>query len=270
MRQRAPIARPLESREFSDRLLAEVAAGGWRPRAWARFWARSCARSGEQIRRHPRTAAEITAAHLALALAGVGRRWVAVSWLLTITHLGLLGDGDRGLGLPSLLSLARANLPAIPQMGRALPWLAMASDVLDGLLARRMGQSALRAYLDAVADIAFWSWFAERHERNRWLRAAGLALWAGPVASVTVDAFARGRTQDYPRPLAVTPPERGPAAADRDPGSVPSPVTNVTVRPAGFGLASSSPGGTRAILEGRWRSPPYPGARATPTTSSMS
>jgi hypothetical protein len=210
------------SRQRTDELLAGLRAGGWRPRAWARFLARSACLSCEAAAARPRAAAEVTALHAVLfGLTRVarparasgsrqqagrcrGRAWVTVSWLLAITHLGLLGE-RRSLGLANVLTLARACLPALGP-GRWSAAAAVASDLLDGRLARGRGEvTAFGAYADSLADTAFWTWFAARYEPSRVLRAAVLATWAAPAAAVTGASLARGRMAEAPRPAVIRP-----------------------------------------------------------------
>lgn len=199
MRQRPPIERPADSRLFTDQALADLHAARWSPDAWARFLGRCCARSWEQVRVHPRAAIEISALHLALL--PIARRSPVTlfgSWLIAITHLGLLGPEDGSIGAANVLSLLRANLPVTA----AAPVLAMASDVADGWLARRGCVSAFGGYADALADVTFWTRFASRRG-SRLLAGLALAGWAAPAAAITVAYFARGGTVDYPRPLWV-------------------------------------------------------------------
>jgi phosphatidylglycerophosphate synthase len=196
------------SRAATDELLAGLRAGRWRPPAWARFAALSAGRSVQQARTHPRALAELTALHAVFAvLAGrPGRRWTAVSWLLAVSHLGML-EARPSLGLPSAVTMLRANLPAIwrgPQ--RWLPAVALASDLADGRLARRTGgETPFGAQADALADAAFWTWFVIHHEPSRRVRTAALAAWAAPVAMVTAGSIQRGRMLDAPRPVMLRP-----------------------------------------------------------------
>jgi hypothetical protein len=196
------------SRAATDELLAGLRAGGWRPSAWARFVACSARRSVQQARRHPRALAELTALHAVFAvLAGrPGRRWTAVSWALAVSHLGML-EAYPSLGLPSTVTLLRANLPVIwPGPERWLPAVAVASDLADGRLARRTGgETPFGAQADALADAAFWTWFVLRHEPSRPVRAAALVSWAGPVAAVTAVSIQRGRMLNAPRPVILRP-----------------------------------------------------------------
>ncbi|WSR04258.1 CDP-alcohol phosphatidyltransferase family protein [Streptomyces sp. NBC_01210] len=98
---------------------------------------------------------------LLLALAAgtrPGRRWVASSQALAVTHLGLLERREQ-LTAADTLTLIRANLPALP--GRASRWsgpLAIVLDLADGRLARRQGAvSPFGDYADTLADAAYWT-----------------------------------------------------------------------------------------------------------------
>jgi uncharacterized protein (DUF427 family) len=196
------------SRAATDELLAGLRAGRWKPSAWARFMALSARRSAGQAREHPRALAQLTVLHAVFArLAGRrGHRWTAVSWMLAISHLGML-EGRPSLGLPSAVTLLRGNLPAIwPGAGRWLPAVALATDLADGRIARRLrAETPFGAQADSLADAAFWTWFVLRHEPSRPVQAAALVAWAAPVAVVTAVSFRRGRMLDAPRPVMVRP-----------------------------------------------------------------
>lgn len=203
----------LSSRAASNALLGGLRAGRWRARAWARFTARAAHRSAHQVRTYPRAVMEVTALHAVFGwLAGPpGRRWVAVSWALAITNLGLL-DAQASVGVAGALTLARANLPALaPRAGadprpRWLAALAIASDLAEGRLARRGdAASAFGCYADSLADAAFWIWFAARHEPSRWVQAASGLVWAAPIVAMTTASIARGRISDPPRPPSLRP-----------------------------------------------------------------
>lgn len=198
---RNPIARSTESRRFVDDLLHDLAAGSFGPSAWAGFLARSLVRSAAQARVRPVAAAELTAIHLLAAAAG-RRRWVVVSWLLCITHLGLLGEHST-LGWPNRLTLLRSLLPALAPNSRRTALAALSTDFADGVLARRGVESAFGAFADPLADGVFWSWYALRWERSRWLRWAPLTVFAPVLGAIAVAYFARARTIDYPRPMAA-------------------------------------------------------------------
>ncbi|HKW71207.1 MAG TPA: CDP-alcohol phosphatidyltransferase family protein [Candidatus Dormibacteraeota bacterium] len=198
---RPQIARSDESRKFVDDLLGDLSARRFRPGAWVLFFGRSMVRSVDQARARPVAAAELTAYHL-LAWRFGGRRWTLVSWLLTITHLGLLGE-SRTMGWPNRLTVLRGLLPSF---ARPSPWTAvaaLASDFTDGRLARRAGETAFGAFADPIADGVFWSWYALRRERNRWLRWAPLAIFAVSTAAIAGAYFVSGRAIDYPRPIAL-------------------------------------------------------------------
>jgi len=185
---------------FVDDVLAELASRRFGLSAWMRFLFRSLARSAAQARIRRVAAAEVTAIHLAGAAGSM--RWAFASWLLCITHLGLLGD-RRTLGWPDRLTLVRALLPALAPDSRWTAPLALATDFLDGRLARRGGGSAFGEFADPIADGVFWSWYALRWEVSPWLRWFPITLFGGSVAVVSVAYFARGRTVDYPRPMSV-------------------------------------------------------------------
>jgi hypothetical protein len=196
------------SRAATDALLHDLAAGGWRPAAWARFLVAATGRSVDQARLHPRALAEVTVLH-GLLLAVVpppGRRWVSTSWLLSSTHLGLL-EARSHLGPADLLTLTRGNLPAV--VSARHPWLAslaLATDFVDGRLARRTGTTTpFGAYADVFADAAFWIWFTTDPENRRGLRATAVLTWLLPVGAVTAVSIGRGRMVDAPRPRWVRP-----------------------------------------------------------------
>ena len=196
------------SRAATDDLLHHLAAGGWRPAAWAHFLAAATRRSVDQARLHPRALAEVSALHgLLLAVAPPsGRRWVSTSWLLASTHLGLREDRSH-LGPADFLTLARGNFPAV--VSARHPWLAslaLATDFVDGRLARRTGTTTpFGAYADVFADAAFWIWFTTDPENRRGLRATAVLTWLLPAGAVTAVSIGRGRMVDAPRPRWVRP-----------------------------------------------------------------
>ena len=174
---------------------------GWSPRGWTRFLAATLRQSTADALLQKRAFAEVSIAHLILGVA-VRKPRPVVSWLLAATHLGLLGDAPRGLGWPNRVSLLRANLPALLPDAPAVGILALASDYLDGRLTRALpDQTAFGAYCDALADVAFWAWFAARREPNTMLRLMALLASLAPPLAVTAAYFIRGRSLDYPRPL---------------------------------------------------------------------
>lgn len=195
-----------DSRRRGEELLAGLREGRWRPSAWGRFLGRSAALSCRAAADRPRAAAEVTALHAAVLVLGprCGRAWAAASWLLAITHLGLLGP--RGsLGPANAVTLARANLPALAG-GRWTGVAALAADVLDGQLARGRGEETMfGGYADSVADAAFWTWFAARHEPSRGVRAAAFAAWTTPVLAGVALTLARGAVTVPPRHIFLRP-----------------------------------------------------------------
>ena len=198
---RDPILRTLESRRFVDDILGRLAAGNFGLSAWASFFARSVVRSAAQVRVRPIAAGEVTALHL-LASARGNWLWTSVSWLLCITHLGLLGD-RLTLGWPNRLTLLRGLLPALAPASRWISLAALATDLADGRLARRGAESAFGAFADPIADGVFWSWYALRWERNRWLRWLPLTAFTAAMAAISAGYFGLARTIDYPRLMAL-------------------------------------------------------------------
>ena len=190
------------TREASDRLLAVLRDGGYRPEAWSRFVLLATRRSVVQARRHPLAFWQATAIHAAAALLSTrrGRVWVLTSWVMAVTHLGMLED-RRGLGLANQLTLARGVLPSLaPRLGRALPILALATDFADGRIARGTGWvTPFGTQADFLADTAFWSWFIAKYEPSRVVKVATAAAWAAPVVGVFGASIARGRVLDLPR-----------------------------------------------------------------------
>ncbi|MBN0043006.1 CDP-alcohol phosphatidyltransferase family protein [Streptomyces actuosus] len=199
-----------DSRAATNALLAEVRGGTFRPAAVGRFLGLAVRRSLHQAVRRPRALAELTVLHGALYTPASGRRpgrrWVAVSWALAVLHLGLLEHRTR-LTLPDALTLVRANLPALPVGDhRACGVVAIGLDVADGRLARHQGtETPFGAYADTFADAAFWMWLTLRHEPDRAVRAAAVAVWALPVVAVTGLALCRGAVPERPRPVLLRP-----------------------------------------------------------------
>jgi phosphatidylglycerophosphate synthase len=183
-------------------LLDGLRRAGWTPRAWAEFLTLAAGRSLVQARLRPRALVEATALHLAIAVLADrrGRLWAAASWAMTASHLGLLEE-RKGLGLPNLITLLRANLPALDHtVGRVLPALALASDLLDGKLARATANETLFGkHADFLADTAFWTWFTVRHEASGRAQALTFLAWAAPVAILAAASFSQGRLVEIPR-----------------------------------------------------------------------
>ena len=198
---RDPILRTLESRQFVDDILGRLAASNFGLSAWAGFFARSIVRSAAQARARPIAAGEVTAIHLVASVRG-NWRWTSIGWLLCVTHLGLLGDRST-LGWPNRLTLLRGLLPALAPASRWISLAALATDFADGRLARSGEQSAFGAFADPIADGVFWSWYALRWERNRWLRWLPLTAFTATMAAISAGYFGLARTIDYPRPISL-------------------------------------------------------------------
>ncbi|MFE0704174.1 CDP-alcohol phosphatidyltransferase family protein [Streptomyces sp. NPDC058872] len=199
-----------DSRAATNALLAGLHEDGFSPAAVVLFLVRAARRSLLQAARRPRALAELTVLHGALCARGAGRRpgprWVATSWALSASHLGLL-EHRRRLAAADVLTLLRANLPALPGGDRRLAGVvAIVLDLADGRLARRHGTtSPFGDYADAFADAAFWTWHAWRHETGRTPRAAAVAAWGLPVVAVTATALHRDRMPERPRPALLRP-----------------------------------------------------------------
>lgn len=200
MRERPAVERSAESRAFVDQALADLRSDRWRPRAWVKFLLRCGVRSAQQARAHPRAALEVTVLHLCMA--PIGRRsrlGLAASWVMALTHLGLLGPEARSIGPANALSMLRANLPS----RACAPMVAVATDIADGRLARLTTPTAFGAYADPLADVVFWTRQAWTREKSHVLRTMVLATWLLPAIVIGGAYFARGETVDYPRPLLV-------------------------------------------------------------------
>ena len=199
-----------DSRTATNDLLSELRTGRWHPPAWGRFLGRAGLRSWEQARARPRALAEVTVLHATLAAPGRRHRWrwAVASWALAVTHLGML-ESQCSLGIANVLTLTRANLPVTATAtgdGRVLGVLALISDLADGRLARRLGTvTPFGRDADSIADAAFWTWFALRHEPNRVLRILALGAWTVPVATVIAISVGRGGMADPPRPEIARP-----------------------------------------------------------------
>lgn len=192
-------AGPAQLRGGSDELLGLLVAGRWRPAAWAGMLAAASRRSLEAGVRRPVGAGQIVVLHIAVARRSGRSLWPACAAAMALTHLGLLGS-RRSLGAADVISLVRANLPALgPTRTAWLPVLALASDLADGAVARRCGTAGVfGGYADAFADAAFWTWYT-RGDDEPLVRAAGVVAWAAPVAVVSAVSFRRGRVVDAPR-----------------------------------------------------------------------
>ena len=197
-----------DSRAATDELLSTLRAESYTPAAWSRFLARATRRSVRQAIEHRRALLESTVLHVGLAALADPRHrtWVAASWILTASHLGML-EKQETLGVANTLTLIRANLPALEsRLGNAVPILALATDWLDGQISRATGtETRFGRQADFLADTALWTWFTLRHESNLWLRAATFAAWGASVVAVTATSFTHGAMKDMPRSRWIRP-----------------------------------------------------------------
>src|SRR3954468_9949268 len=149
------------SRELLDRLRAERFSA----RAWVRFFDDAFLRARVVRARRPalvRQSRRWGAAGLAAAVPFGPRAaasWV-LWWAMVDWHLGMAETRDgseRPLGAADALTLGRIwAAPVVRRHPR--PWLVaigMASDLADGMLARRAGPTRLGRDLDSTADTLF-------------------------------------------------------------------------------------------------------------------
>ncbi|MDH2393946.1 CDP-alcohol phosphatidyltransferase family protein [Streptomyces sp. HNM0663] len=199
-----------DSRAATNVLLGDLREAHLAPAAVVRFLGRAARRSLRQAARRPSALAELTALHGVLYALAAGRRpgprWVAASWVLAASHLGLLERRTR-LTAADVLTLLRGNIPALPGgAGRACGMLAIGLDLADGRLARHQGTtSPFGDYADTFADAAFWMWLTLRHEPSRTVRAAAITAWVLPIVTVTGLALRRGAMPERLRPVLLRP-----------------------------------------------------------------
>jgi len=164
-----------EGERWTEQLLAELRAAGYRPRAWGRLLSDSRTRAAvtrARRQREHRQALALAAAGLlawgTVMLAGhplaavAGASWWLLLALMLDWHLGMLesADGDRveGLGIANVICVGRAGLaPALviasPPILAGLLVAAGISDAVDGPIARaRRQQTRLGHWLDGSAD----------------------------------------------------------------------------------------------------------------------
>jgi phosphatidylglycerophosphate synthase len=151
----------LWSRELLDRLRAER----FTPGAWRRFLGDGFRRARVTRGRRPGLVAQSRAWGLAGTVAALpfGARtavWWAAWWAMVDWHLGMVETAsgrERRLAAADALTLAR--LWAAPVVRRhptvRLVAAGMATDLADGLLARRAGPTRLGRDLDSTADTLF-------------------------------------------------------------------------------------------------------------------
>ena len=199
------------SRAVTDRLLSDLRRDGLRPGGWARFLTNASVQSCRDAAERPHALLQVTALHAGFAAGRVergraGLAWIGFSWALTVAHLGLL-EGRGGVGVADLLTLTRANLPAVaPRARAAVAAAAVATDVVDGPLARWSGTTTpFGRDADSLADAVFWTWYASRHEPSRLVRFLIWTAWGMPVVAVTGLSIARGRMVEPPRPRCLRP-----------------------------------------------------------------
>jgi len=229
-----------ERSEFVVALLTDLQRGHYTPHAWWHFLVDSWRKSQTTAQQHPaltRSWLRSSALVAGLAAAGFSAIWLAegqrIAWgilpalLICLSlqqgdvyvHLGLnwrLSDGlfRERLGVPTLLTLARgviANLllahllsGLIPLSGFALAvyMIGLATDIVDGHIARRAGwQTRLGGNLDGEADLFLSSsatlcaWLAG--QLPIWLAGAMLARFAIPLIGALLSYFVAIRQVDF-------------------------------------------------------------------------
>ena len=183
--------------------LALLRDAGYMPRATARFLAASQRRANEQRAARPATARRMrawiaagAAAWVALALArrepfaGATRSfvvWWALTWLMLDWHIGMLeteAGEPRNLGPADACTLLRVWLvPAAA--ARPQPWICaagLASDGLDGVLARRGAPTRAGRDLEGLADATFAAAALRGAVRNGWLGRGAARAELGRIA----------------------------------------------------------------------------------------
>jgi phosphatidylglycerophosphate synthase len=203
------------SRELLDRLRADR----FTPGAWGRFFDDAFRRSRVVRARRPelvRQSRTWGAVGLAAAMPfGVraSAEW-ALWWAIVDWHLGMVESPDgRARPLAAADALTLARLWAAPVVRRhPEAWLVaagMATDVLDGQLARRTGPTRLGRDFDSTADTVFLDaalkGAAERHGLDPRL----LALERARLLVGTAVTFASYFAESSPAPVQRN---RGPAA----------------------------------------------------------
>jgi phosphatidylglycerophosphate synthase len=187
---------PTDGERWSRELLDALRERRFGARAWCDFVGDALRRSRTVRARRPdvvRQSRRWGALGLAAALPFGARpvAWWALWWALIDWHLGMLetaGGQARPLRPHDALTLAR--LWAAPVARRhPEPWLvaaAVASDAVDGLLARRAGPTRLGRDLDSTADTLFLDQALRGAVERRGLDPALLTLERARLAIGTV------------------------------------------------------------------------------------
>jgi phosphatidylglycerophosphate synthase len=208
MKVRPAGAVPLtEGERWTRRRLEELRGAGFGPLAVGGFLAASHRRAAEERRARPALARQANAwsavgalAWLALAASGRGEfrarlRSGLASWggtsLMLSWHLGMVETEDgrpRRLGPADACTLVRAWLIplAAGSSGPAVFALAVASDGLDGALARTGRPTRFGRDLDAIVDAAFAAAALRGAARTRSIGRGTVALEGGRLAAASL------------------------------------------------------------------------------------
>ena len=210
---------------WARQLLADLRDDGSAPAAWIRFLRSSFERAREVRTARPDLARQSRRLGLAgltawIAVRGAmrvgilppvrrragGLTWWAMTWCMLDWHLGMVegpaGERRERLSAADAVTLARFWLVPLLSAcaGRRRQFLAVlaigsASDLSDGLLARRSGPTRLGRDLDTTADIAFFTTGVAAAARSGWIDRRAPAVLATRyvvgVAFVALHYFTR-------------------------------------------------------------------------------
>jgi hypothetical protein len=213
-----------DGERWTRQRLDELRDARFTPLAIGSFLAAARRRASEQRRARPTLARQARAwsavgalAWLALAASGRGQFrarlssalvWWGATSLMLSWHLGMVETEDgqpRRLGPADAFTLLRAWLaPLAADSPRpTVVALALASDGLDGALARRTSPTRFGRDLEGVVDVAFAAAVLRGSARQRSLGRPAIALEAGRLASGTLYTarcyFLRGEAPDRDR-----------------------------------------------------------------------
>jgi phosphatidylglycerophosphate synthase len=205
-------------RNWTEETLERLRADRFTPSAWIVFLAASLQRARELRNVYPHahrtllvlaSAGGVTCLVVGLAgqprLAAVTAAWWLVTCLMADWHLGLLDGWDR-LGVANALTLLRAGVvPPILLLGLAPAGVALfaaagAADVLDGRLARRLGQTTrLGLWLDGSTDGLVVS-AAALVALPYWAAAVVVTRYALPWLAIAAVYFVKADRPEFERP----------------------------------------------------------------------
>ena len=155
-----------EGERWARELLDTLRARRFTPTAWWDFLAESFARARRTRARRPGVVAQsrrwcAAGFAAALPLGPVPAAWAAVWWAMIDWHLGMVETADgrpRRLAAADALTLTRLWSAPMVRRHPSVPLVAavMATDLLDGPLARRAGPTRFGRDFDGAADAALF------------------------------------------------------------------------------------------------------------------